>query len=66
MSSVCCVHSVVPGMLGSSHFVRAEVMASSDARAAEASDRAMMPAPDLIEHDRQVEKGIGASPGGPF
>ena len=47
MSSVCCVHSVVPGMLGSSHFVRAEVMALSDVCAAEASDRATMPAPRL-------------------
>ena len=47
-------------------FRSCEIMASSDTRAAEASDRAMMPAPDLIEHDRQVEKGIGASPGGPF
>jgi hypothetical protein len=53
-------------MLWSSHFGRAEIMALSEVRAAVASDRAMMPAPDLIEHDRQVEKGIGASPGGPF
>jgi hypothetical protein len=35
----------VPGMLWSSHFVRAEIMASSDARATEASDRATMSAP---------------------
>jgi len=35
----------MPGMLWSSHRARAEIMASLDTRAAEASDRAMMPAP---------------------
>jgi hypothetical protein len=56
--------SVVPDMLWSSRRARAEIMASSGTRAAEASDRATMPAQDLFEHDKQVEKGMGASQGG--
>ncbi len=51
-------------MLWSFGRARAEIKASSDTCAAEASDRATMPAQDLFEHDKQVEKRIGAALGG--
>ena len=51
-------------MLWSFGRARADIKASSDTCAAEASDRATMPAQDLFEHDKQVEKRIGAAQGG--
>lgn len=58
-----CVRSVMPGMLGSSHRARAEIMALIDTRTAEASALQYRPQ-DLFEHAKQVVKGIGAPPAG--
>ncbi len=63
MSLVRLCAQWMPGMQGSSHRARAEIMALIDTRAVEASARRYR-AQDLFEHAKQVVKGIGASPAG--